>query len=185
MVGKQTFEPVHPLTIVGMVGNVRARGLQTTPFPEVYISSRQFSWPNIYVVVRSAIPQAQLVKMVKAAIQSSNSNQAVFGVMTMDELIADSVTEPRFHAFLIGAFALLAVAMAAAGIYSVISLFRSAPARSPSASRWAPAAATSSKQCWGPRAFGSRQDWQPVSAWDWPRAGPYDRLQTRKPPDRR
>ncbi len=59
--------------------------------------------------------------MVKAAIQSSNTDQAVFGVMTMDELIADSVSEPRFDAFLIGAFALLAVAMAAAGMYSVIS----------------------------------------------------------------
>jgi putative ABC transport system permease protein len=39
----------------------------------------------------------------------------------MDELIADSVTEPRFHTFLIGAFALLALAMAASGMYSVIS----------------------------------------------------------------
>jgi ABC-type antimicrobial peptide transport system permease subunit len=71
--------------------------------------------------VRSAIPPAQLVKQVKAAIESSNSDQAVFGVMTMEELIVDSVTEPRFHVFLIGAFALLAVAMAASGMYSVIS----------------------------------------------------------------
>jgi putative ABC transport system permease protein len=71
--------------------------------------------------VRSAIPPAQLVKLVKAAIQSSNSEQAVFGVLTMDELIADSVTQPRFYVFLIGVFALLAVTMAAAGMYSVIS----------------------------------------------------------------
>jgi ABC-type antimicrobial peptide transport system permease subunit len=41
--------------------------------------------------------------------------------MTMEEMIADAVSEPRFHVFLIGAFALLAVAMAAAGMYSVIS----------------------------------------------------------------
>jgi predicted lysophospholipase L1 biosynthesis ABC-type transport system permease subunit len=121
VVGKQTFEPVHPLTIVGMVGNVRTRGLRAAPFPEVYLSSLRFSWTNQYLIVRSAIRPAQLVKLIKTAIQSSNSDQAVFGVMTMDELIADSVTEPRFHAFLIGAFALLAVAMAAAGIYSVIS----------------------------------------------------------------
>src|SRR5207247_342013 len=53
--------------------------------------------------------------------QSANSEQAVFGVLTMDALIADSVTEPRFYDFLIGAFALLAVAIAAAGMYSVIS----------------------------------------------------------------
>lgn len=121
VVGKQTFEPGQPLTIVGMVGNVRTRGLRAAPFPEVYLSSLRFSWTNQYLIVRSAIPPASLVKQVKAAIQSSNSDQAVFGVLTMDELIADSVTEPRFHAFLIGAFALLAVAMAAAGMYSVIS----------------------------------------------------------------
>jgi putative ABC transport system permease protein len=104
-----------------MVGNVRARGLQTDPYPEFYLSSLQLDWVNVYLVIRSAIPQTQLVKMVKAAVQSSNSDQAVFGVMTMHELIADSVNEPRFDAFLIGAFALLAVAMAAAGMYSVIS----------------------------------------------------------------
>ncbi|HYL78059.1 MAG TPA: ABC transporter permease [Bryobacteraceae bacterium] len=121
VVGKQLFEPGHPIAIVGMVGNVRTRGLQTELHPEVYLSSLQLDWANVYLVIRSALPPAQLVKQVKAAIQSQNSDQAVFGVMTMDELIKDAVTEPRFHVFLIGAFALLAVAMAAAGMYSVIS----------------------------------------------------------------
>ena len=121
IVGRQLFEPRAPITIVGLVGNVRTRGLQTAPYPEVYLSYRQLSWPNVYLVVRSAIPPAQLVRQVKAAIQSSNADQAVYGVETMDELISDSVTEPRFQVFLIGAFALLAVAMAAAGMYSVIA----------------------------------------------------------------
>jgi ABC-type antimicrobial peptide transport system permease subunit len=104
-----------------MVGNVRTRGLQADSYPEVYLSSLQFSQSNVYLVVRSAIPPAQLAKEVKAAIEASNSDQAVFGVMTMDELIADAVTQPRFSVYLIGVFALLAVAMAAAGMYSVIS----------------------------------------------------------------
>ncbi|MGH9720366.1 MAG: ABC transporter permease [Bryobacteraceae bacterium] len=121
IVGKQIYEPGTPITIVGLVGNVRTRGLRTAPQPEVYLSSMQLAWPNVYLVVRSAIPQAHLVKLVKAAVQSSNSDQAVFGVMTMHEMIADAVSEPRFHVFLIGAFAMLAVAMAAAGMYSVIS----------------------------------------------------------------
>jgi putative ABC transport system permease protein len=121
IVGKQFDEPGAPITIVGMVGNVRARGLQADPYPETYLSSLQLDWVNVYLLIRSALPPAQLVKQVKTVIQSSNSDQAVFGVMTMDELIQDAVTEPRFHVFLIGAFALLAVAMAAAGMYSVIS----------------------------------------------------------------
>jgi ABC-type antimicrobial peptide transport system permease subunit len=81
----------------------------------------QFSWPNAYLVVRSAMAPALLLRQVKAAIGSANSDQAVFGVQTMDELISDAVTEPRFNAFLTCAFALLAVAMTAAGMYSVIS----------------------------------------------------------------
>lgn len=85
------------------------------------LSSLQFSWTNPYIVVRPAIPPPQLVKLVRDVIQSEDSGQAVFGVMTMEEVIADSVIEPRFHVFLVGAFALLAVAMATAGMYSVIS----------------------------------------------------------------
>jgi len=104
VVGKQISEPGKPMTIVGMVGNVRTRGLQAAPFPEVYLLSLRFSWAGNYLVVRSAIPPTQLVKLVKAAIHSSNSEQVVFGVMTMEEMIANSMTAPRFHVFLIGAF---------------------------------------------------------------------------------
>ncbi len=122
VIGKQINDgPGAQITIVGMVGNVRARGLQTAPFAEAYISSLQISWANVYLVVRSALPPAALVKQVRAAVESSNADQAVFGVMTMKELIADSVTQPRFNVFLIGVFALIAMTMAAAGMYSVIS----------------------------------------------------------------
>jgi putative ABC transport system permease protein len=110
-----------PTTIVGMVGNVRTRGLRTDPFPEVYLSHLQLSWANTYLVVRSALAPGQLLKQVKTAIASANSDQPVFGVETLNDFISDSVAEPRFDVFLIGAFALLAVAMAAAGMYSVIS----------------------------------------------------------------
>jgi predicted permease len=121
IVGKQLFEPGAPITIVGMVGNVRTRGLQVDAQPEVYLSSLQLDWVNVYLVVRSALPAGQLLHQVKTAIASANSDQPVYGVETMDSLIADEVAEPRFDAFLIGAFALLAVAMAAAGMYSVIA----------------------------------------------------------------
>jgi putative ABC transport system permease protein len=121
IVGKQIFEPGEPFTIVGMVGDVRTRGLRTAPFPEVYLSSLQFDWANVYLVVRSSLPQAQLLERVKGAIESSNADQAVFDAMTMEEFVAGSLVEPRFQVFLIGAFALLALAMAAAGMYSVIS----------------------------------------------------------------
>src|SRR5438445_745861 len=68
---KQIFgdAPV-PITIVGMVGDVRTRGLQAAPVPEVYLSSLQIDGPNVYLIVRSTIPPGQLVKLVKALIHS-------------------------------------------------------------------------------------------------------------------
>ncbi|MGD0128466.1 MAG: ABC transporter permease [Terriglobia bacterium] len=121
VVGKQIPDPEGPITVVGLVGTVRTRGLETRPFPECYYSAQQLSWPNVYLVVRSVVPPGPLLKQVKAAIESINPDQSVFGVETMNELIADSAVEPRFDVYLIGVFALLAVAMAAAGMYSVIS----------------------------------------------------------------
>ncbi len=122
VVGKQLDDgPDPPIAIVGMAANVRTRGLQTAPFPEVYLSSLQLSWANVYFVVRSALPPGQLLKQVKAAIRGAGPEQAVYGVQTMEEVIADSVAGPRFDTFVIAAFALLAMLMAAAGMYSVIS----------------------------------------------------------------
>jgi predicted permease len=121
VVGRQIFEPGEPITIVGLVGDVRTRGRQIAPVPEVYLSSLQFSWANVYLMVRSPLPPAQLLAQVKAAIRAANPDQAVYGVMTLEEMIADALREPRFQSWVIGAFALLAVAMAIAGMYSVVS----------------------------------------------------------------
>lgn len=121
VVGMQIPDPEGPISIVGLVRTVRTRRLETRPFPECYYSFLQLSWPNVHLVVRSTLPTGQLLKEVKAAIASVNPDQAVFGVQTMNELVAESLPEPRFDVYLIGVFALLAVAMAAAGMYSVIS----------------------------------------------------------------
>jgi predicted permease len=121
VVGKQISDPEGPITVVGLVGTVRTRSLRTKPFPECYYSAQQLSWPNVYLVVRSALPPGPLLRQVRAAIESVNPDQAVFGVQAMNELVADSVVEPRFEVYLIGVFALLAVTMAAAGMYSVIA----------------------------------------------------------------
>ena len=120
VVGRQIAD-AGPIAIVGMAGNVRARGLDAAPFPQVYLSSRQFSWANVYLVVRSALPAAQLIKQVKTAVATVNPDQAVFGATTMRDFISDTMSEPRFDVWILGVFALLAITMAGAGIYSVIA----------------------------------------------------------------
>lgn len=121
VVGMQIFEPGTPIPIVGMISDVRVRGRDVAPMPEVFLSSYRYNWVAQHMVIRSALDPGQLVKQVTHAIRAVNPDQAVYGVMTMDEMIDRAVAQPRFHTYLIGAFALLAVAMAASGMYSVIS----------------------------------------------------------------
>ena len=112
----------HPTaTIIGMVGDVRMRNLDPAPVPETYWSYRQVSLPTTYLAVRSSLPQAQLISSVKQAIRASYAEQAVFNIRTMDQVFSNSVAQPRFQASLAGAFALLALTMAASGMYTVIS----------------------------------------------------------------
>jgi len=96
VVGRQTDDgPGKTIEIIGMCGNVRTRGLRAAPWPEVYLSSLQLSWANTYLMVRSPLPPGQLLKQVKTAIGSANSEQPVFGVQTMEEVIF--TTETRRH----------------------------------------------------------------------------------------
>jgi hypothetical protein len=97
IVGTQIFEPGEPITIDGMVGMSGRAVSKPQRFREVYRSSLPFEVGEPLPHRGSAIPPAQLVTPVKAAIESPNSDRAVFGVLTMEEVIADSVTEPRFH----------------------------------------------------------------------------------------
>jgi putative ABC transport system permease protein len=109
------------LTIVGVVGDVRIAGLKTAPEPQVYVSSLQGYDPNAQLVVRSSLPRPELLTRAKQAIRSVYADQAIFNAMSLDEVISRSVATPRFQAILIGAFALLALMMAASGLYGVIS----------------------------------------------------------------
>jgi predicted permease len=113
--------PGGRITIVGVVGNVRIRGAQIRPEPQLYTPYLQYFQPLVNVVVRSSLNRDQLISRVKTAIRSSDSDQAVFNISTMDELFFDSIATPRFNASLAGAFALLALALAASGMFSVVS----------------------------------------------------------------
>jgi predicted permease len=108
-------------SIVGVVDDVRMSALSTVPEPQIYVSYLQRYEPNEYLLVRSALPPATLLPRVKEAIRSAYADQAVFNVITMEDVLARSVAEPRFQTWLLGAFALLALAMATSGMYSVVA----------------------------------------------------------------
>lgn len=109
------------ITIVGTVGNVRHHGLDQEPPAELYRPYTQAAWPGMTVVVRTASSPEAFTPHVKAALLAIDPDQAASGVATMVDIIDRSVGPRRILTFMIAAFGLLALTLAAVGISGVVS----------------------------------------------------------------
>ena len=108
--------------IVGVVGDVKHRGLDAEALPAFYVSYRQSStFPIMNFLVRSQNDPASLTLSVQRALQTLDARVVVFNVRPFEDFVADSVTPRRFNLWLLGAFAVLAVVLALAGIYGTMS----------------------------------------------------------------
>jgi len=108
--------------IVGVVGAVRDTGFDQQPRPTVYFPSLQSPDPTtMSLVVRTSLPPSAILPAIKNAIWSVDSNQPVYEVRSMDEIISGIVSAPRLAFLLLAVFASLALALAAIGIYGVTS----------------------------------------------------------------
>jgi putative ABC transport system permease protein len=110
------------LTIVGVVPDVKYQGLDAEPVPTIYVPYRQNRWwRSMYLVVRTSGDPAASVPAIRAAVAAVDPDVPLREARTMDELLRASVTEPRFRAVLLGGFGLVALVLAGAGIYGVLS----------------------------------------------------------------
>jgi putative ABC transport system permease protein len=107
-------------TIIGVVGDVR-QSLRLPAEPEIFSPLARTPYSAATLVVNSQLPPLALVGPVRAAIRDINPNQAVFDVRTMDDVIMSSHGDLNLSLWLIGLFAGLAVLLAIAGIYGVVS----------------------------------------------------------------
>ena len=106
-------------TIVGVVGDVRHRGLDQAPEVELYLSHAQFSARSMTLFVRTAGDPLRLAPELAAEVRALDGNLPVAGVTTMEAMVADSVAVPRFTTVLLAAFSAVALLLAAIGIYGV------------------------------------------------------------------
>jgi putative ABC transport system permease protein len=127
------------MTVVGVVGDVRLKGLDTPPRPTVYTPDLQLGEPvktpvsvtlrdlmtedarSIELVVSSTGNVDSLANAVRGAVWSVDRNQPITRVRTMEQVLADTMIVQRFTTWLLAIFASVALMLAAAGIYGVIS----------------------------------------------------------------
>ena len=112
-----------PLTgeIVGVVGDIKTNGLDTVVGPMLYWPYYQFGQIFNYMVVRTDDDPLRLASAVKSRIWSVDKDQPVSQIQTMDQILSDSVARRRLSVVLLGVFAWVALLLAAAGIYGVVS----------------------------------------------------------------
>ncbi|MGH9663978.1 MAG: ADOP family duplicated permease, partial [Bryobacteraceae bacterium] len=127
-----TLMAVGKTEVIGVVGHVKHWGIDADDTAEVrdQIYFPLSALPDQYVpifgrastlVVRSLLPPQQILQAVRHEVQGLSNDQAVYGLQTMQGIIADSLARRRFLAILLGGFAAVAVVLAAIGIYGVIA----------------------------------------------------------------
>jgi putative ABC transport system permease protein len=122
-IGKRFKEVWLPdwTSVVGVVGNVRHQGLASEPEPEIYRPFAQHPIGQMSLVVRTAGDAATLASNLRGVVSSIDPDAAVSQVRRAQQLVSVSVAEPRFTTLLLTAFALLALTLAAIGIYGTMA----------------------------------------------------------------
>jgi len=108
-------------TVVGVVGDVREFGLDQPVVPVMYFPVDQQPAGGMTYVVRSAAPFAEASRRAATALQGVDANVPIFALRPYESLLTASVSERRFSLVLVATFALLALVLAAVGLYGVVA----------------------------------------------------------------
>jgi putative ABC transport system permease protein len=107
--------------IVGVVGNVRDASLDTNPAPTMYTPYNQDTFSSMWVVTRTTGDPAALSSIVRQTVQDIDRTLPAFAMTPLATAVSDSVAQRRFSMLLLGLFALVALFLAAVGLYGVVA----------------------------------------------------------------
>jgi putative ABC transport system permease protein len=108
--------------VVGVVGDVKSQTLDAEAGPQIYVPHKQDAgWGGLSLAVRAKGDPQSLVPSLRAEVRALDSNLPVFDVKTLGQVVDASLAYRRATAVLMAAFACLAAALAAVGLYGVIS----------------------------------------------------------------
>ena len=111
------------ITVVGVVRDVRQTGVTVPPSSEIFLPARTYTGPFSAwsLVVRSAVGAESLLPSIRRVVQRAHSEAAIDRVKTMDDVVIDSVSNQLIVTTLLVSFGILALILAALGIYCVIA----------------------------------------------------------------
>jgi putative ABC transport system permease protein len=108
-------------TIVGIVADVQVRGARGTNEVETYVPYWQAPEAGTNLVLKCSIAPAALIEPMKQAVKDVDPTIAVAGIASMEAIVGEANGQPRFYATMVGAFAGLALLLAAVGVYGVMA----------------------------------------------------------------
>ncbi|HKV60656.1 MAG TPA: ABC transporter permease [Candidatus Acidoferrum sp.] len=109
-------------TVVGVVGHVKHYGPDVEGREQAYFPVTQSPFfRSMYLTVRTALEPATVTNSIRQQVLALDKDMPIYEVSTMDQLLSNSVVQPRFNLTLLVTFAALALALAAVGIYGVMS----------------------------------------------------------------
>ena len=111
----------NPAEIVGVVGDARHTELQASPQPTIFIDNLQSPMFFATLVIRAAGDPMQITRSVQSAVRRVDPDQAFTHVQTMEQVVSDSVGQPRLQMVLLLVFGGIAGLLAVVGVYGVVA----------------------------------------------------------------
>ena len=109
------------VTIIGVVGNIRQRGLAESPDPALYMHVLQQMRSRMSIVVRTSGEPLQYADAIRKAIWAQDPTQTITTLVTLDSVLGSAMTRPRLLAWLLALFGIIGLTLGALGIFGVLA----------------------------------------------------------------